>query len=113
MDTVLSSAQKISDLWDEHLRDEFAIKDAAAAADTMVADAYVNHVPVLTGGVGNARVKEPYSKHFIPKMPSDWEILSISRQLATSEWSKKWSFVSPILSKWIGCCRAFLRPTNP
>jgi hypothetical protein len=44
--------QLLNDVWDEHVRDEFATKDAAAALETMVPDAYVNHVPVLTGGVG-------------------------------------------------------------
>src|SRR3979411_2990321 len=33
----LTPAQRLlSDLWDEHVRDEFATKDAAAALDTMV-----------------------------------------------------------------------------
>jgi len=43
--------QLLNDVWDEHVRDEFATKDAAAAFETMVPDAYVNHVPALTGGV--------------------------------------------------------------
>ena len=51
-DAGLTPAQQLlNDLWDEHVRDEFITKDAAAALDTMVLDAYVNHVPVLTGGV--------------------------------------------------------------
>jgi hypothetical protein len=34
--TGLTPAQQaLSDLWDEHVRDEFAIKDANAALDTM------------------------------------------------------------------------------
>jgi len=40
------------DLWERHLRAEFEDKDARASCDTMVAYPYVNHVPVLTGGVG-------------------------------------------------------------
>jgi len=43
--------QYLNDLWDEHIRDEFSDKDAISTIDTMVPDAYVNHVPVLTGGV--------------------------------------------------------------
>jgi carboxymethylenebutenolidase len=49
----------------------------------MVPDAYVNHVPVLTGGVGRDQLKEFYSKHFIPKMPSDTEIVPISRTIGS------------------------------
>ena len=49
----------------------------------MVPDAYVNHVPVLTGGVGRDQLKEFYSKHFIPNMPSDTEIVPISRTIGS------------------------------
>jgi carboxymethylenebutenolidase len=55
----------VNALWDEHVHDEFAAKDAVAAIHTMVPDAYVNHVPILTGGVGRERLQEFYSKHFI------------------------------------------------
>jgi carboxymethylenebutenolidase len=73
--------QALSDLWDEHVRDEFALKDANAALDTMTPDAYVNHVPVLTGGVGRQELREFYADHFIPKMPADTEIVPISRTI--------------------------------
>ena len=80
--SVLSPEQKaLSDLWDEHVRDEFAIKDANAALNTMVLDAYVNHVPVMTGGVGHEELREFYAKHFIPKMPADTQIVPISRTI--------------------------------
>ena len=83
-ETRLTPAQQaLSDLWDEHVRDEFAIKDANAALDTMTPDAYVNHVPVLTGGVGKEELREFYSKHFIPKMPADTEIVPISRTIGS------------------------------
>jgi len=75
--------QALSDIWDEHVRDEFAARDAAAALDTMVQDAYVNHVPVLTGGAGRQQLGEFYSKHFIPQMPADTEIVPISRTIGS------------------------------
>jgi carboxymethylenebutenolidase len=71
----------LNDLWEEHIRDEFATKDTNATLDTMVPDAYVNHIPVLTGGVGSEQLREFYSKHFIPKMPPDTEIVPISRTI--------------------------------
>ena len=37
--------QALSDLWGEHVRDEFAMKDADATLDTMTPNASVNHVP--------------------------------------------------------------------
>jgi hypothetical protein len=65
METGLTPAQQaLSDLWDEHVRDEFAVKDANAALDTMTPDAYVNHVPVLTGGLGREELREFYAKHY-------------------------------------------------
>ena len=76
--------QALSDLWDEHVRDEFAMKDANAAVDTMTPDAYVNLVPVLIGGVGKEQVREFYSEHFIPKMPPDIEIVPISRTIGSA-----------------------------
>jgi carboxymethylenebutenolidase len=73
--------QVLNDLWEEHLRDEFTTQDPNATIDTMVPDAYVNHIPVLTGGVGHAQLREFYSRHFIPKMPRDTEILPVSRTI--------------------------------
>jgi hypothetical protein len=59
-DVKLTPAQQVlSDIWDEHVRDEFATKDAAGTLDTMVPDAYVNHIPVLTGGVGRDDCRSP------------------------------------------------------
>jgi carboxymethylenebutenolidase len=73
--------QLLNDLWEEHLREEFITHDTEATIDTMVPDAYVNHVPVLTGGVGHNQLRQFYSRHFIPKMPPDTEIIPISRTI--------------------------------
>jgi carboxymethylenebutenolidase len=73
--------QFLNDLWDEHVRDEFVTRDTTATIDTMVPDAYVNHIPVLTGGVGSEQLREFYSRHFIPKMPPDTTIVPVSRTI--------------------------------
>ncbi|HWY08958.1 MAG TPA: ester cyclase [Candidatus Acidoferrales bacterium] len=73
--------QSLTDLWEEHLRDEFTTQDTDATLETMVPDAYVNHIPVLTGGVGHEQLREFYSQHFIPRMPPDTEIVPISRTI--------------------------------
>jgi carboxymethylenebutenolidase len=80
---LTAAEQALNDLWEEHLRDEFATKDTGATLETMVPDAYVNHVPVMTGGVGREQLGEFYSRHFIPKMPADTEIVPISRTIGT------------------------------
>ena len=75
--------QFLNDLWEEHIRDEFATRDTTATLDTMVPDAYVNHVPVLTGGLGREQLGEFYSRHFIPKMPPDTQIVPLSRTIGS------------------------------
>ena len=67
------------ELWERHLAAEFDEKDAVASCDTMVARPYVNHVPVLTGGVGRAQLEHFYGRYFIPSMPPDVEMVPISR----------------------------------
>ena len=73
--------QFLNDLWEEHLRDEFTTHDTDRTLETMVPDAYVNHIPVLTGGVGREQLRKFYSRHFIPKMPPDTEIVPLSRTI--------------------------------
>jgi len=76
----LSTAQQtLSAKWDEHVKYEFATRDTEDTLETMVPDAYVNHVPVMTGGVGHDELREFYSKRFIPQMPPDTNMTPVSR----------------------------------
>jgi carboxymethylenebutenolidase len=68
-------------LWEQHLAAEFHDRDATASCDTMVAHPYVNHVPVLTGGVGRRQLLHFYGRYFIPGMPADVELVPISRTI--------------------------------
>ena len=45
------SPQQLEQLWAEHLKGEFETKDVEETLATMVDDAYVNHMPVNTGGM--------------------------------------------------------------
>jgi len=74
-----ASPVNLSALWDDHVKYEFATRDTEATLETMVEDAYVNHVPVLTGGVGREQLREFYSKRFIPQMPPDTVMTPVSR----------------------------------
>jgi carboxymethylenebutenolidase len=71
--------QSLSDKWDEHVKHEFATRHTEDTLETMVSDAYVNHVPVMTGGVGHEELREFYSKRFIPQMPPDTAMTPVSR----------------------------------
>jgi carboxymethylenebutenolidase len=77
------SSARLSALWDEHIKHEFGTRDTEATLETMVVDAYVNHVPVLTGGAGRDELRTFYSQHFIPKMPPDTQMTMISRTIGT------------------------------
>ena len=81
--TLTQEQRLLNDLWEEHVRDEFVTRDTAATLDTMVPDAYVNHVPVMTGGAGHEELREFYSRRFIPKMPPDTEIVPVSRTIGS------------------------------
>jgi carboxymethylenebutenolidase len=47
----------------------------------MSATPHLNHVPVMTGGVGRDQVRTFYATHFIPRLPPDTEIELISRTI--------------------------------
>jgi len=68
-------------LWQEHTKHEFLTRDTESTLDTMVDDAYVNHVPVMTGGHGRNALREFYSRDFIPNMPPDTKLTPVSRTL--------------------------------
>jgi carboxymethylenebutenolidase len=77
--------EKLLRLWEEHVRHEFATHNTEDTLATMVEDAYVNHIPVMTGGVGLEALREFYSKRFIPQMPPDTEMVPISRTIGTDQ----------------------------
>ena len=84
--TNLTPAQEtLRHLWEEHVRYEFATHNTEDTLATMVDDAYVNHVPVLTGGVGRNELREFYSKRFIPQMPPDTEMIPVSRTISEEQ----------------------------
>ena len=85
-DTNRSPAQeRLSQLWEEHVRYEFSTRNTEDTLATMVEDAYVNHIPVLTGGVGKDELREFYSKRFIPQMPPDTEMTPVSRTIGEDQ----------------------------
>jgi carboxymethylenebutenolidase len=72
-------------LWEEHTTHEFVTHDTEATLSTMVEDAYVNHIPVLTGGHGRAALRTFYSRDFIPSMPPDTTLTPISRTVGSDQ----------------------------
>jgi carboxymethylenebutenolidase len=72
-------------LWQQHTDHEFVTRDTEATLATMVEDAYVNHIPVLTGGRGKDALRAFYSNDFIPKMPPDTTLIPISRTVGEDQ----------------------------
>src|SRR6266566_4872754 len=72
-------------LWEEHTKHEFSTRDTDATLATMVEDAYVNHVPVLTGGAGKSALRIFYERDFIPNMPPDTKLSPISRTVGEEQ----------------------------
>ena len=75
------ASNKLERIWTEHLDAEFAAKDVEATLATMVDDAYVNHVPVGTGGRGKEELRRFYRDVFIPAWPDDLEMQPFNRVL--------------------------------
>ena len=73
--------QALEKVWEEHLASEFKFKSAEAAINTMVERPSVNHVPVMTGGVGRKQLTHFYDTYFIPQMPPDTQITPVSRTI--------------------------------
>jgi len=79
------SPQDLAQLWEQHTAHEFSARNTEATLDTMVDDAYVNHIPTLTGGYGKAALRDFYSQRFIPTMPPDTTLTPISRTIGTDQ----------------------------
>jgi carboxymethylenebutenolidase len=77
--------QNLSQLWEEHTRHEFVTQDTESTLATMVDDAYVNHVPTMTGAFGKAALRTFYSRDFIPAMPPDTTLKPISRTIGENQ----------------------------
>ena len=99
----MTDQEVLARLWEEHIRHEFATKSTDETLATMVEDAYVNHVPVMTGGSGKPELRQFYSAHFIPKMPPDLEMVPVSRTIGTDQLVEEMvlRFTHSILIDWM------------
>ncbi|GFG75378.1 nuclear transport factor 2 family protein [Mycobacterium botniense] len=69
----------LSALFDEHVAHEFVAQDVAATIATMTAEAFVTHVPTMTGGVGADALTDFYTRYFIGHWPGDTTIIPVCR----------------------------------
>jgi hypothetical protein len=95
------------------MRSEFETSSVETTLETMVEEPYVNHVPVIIGGVGLEEVRAFYAERFITQQPPETDITPVSRTIGNDrvvETSR--STPSPTPSRWTGCCRESPRQEN-
>ena len=74
----------------------------------MVDDAYVNHVPTITGGRGRGGLRRFYGQHFVSRLPPDFSSDLISRTIGDDQ------LVDEILTEFTHTVRMdFLLPGVP
>ncbi len=82
MTTISPAHQAMLDTFHQHMTAELT-GDLEATMATMTENPYVNHVPVLTGGVG---VRQFYRDHLVGKfLPPDVEIIPVSRTISDDQ----------------------------
>jgi len=76
---LTTEQQAMVEIWERHMAAEFEEKSIDATMATMTSDPFVNHVPVMTGGVGYSEVLHFYSTYFLPGHPPDTEVVPVAR----------------------------------
>jgi carboxymethylenebutenolidase len=79
MNNLTSYQQTMLAIWQQHTRAEFVLKDADAALATMTENPYVLAVPSGKGGMGRIGVREFYAGQFLPHIPPDFDLDSLSQ----------------------------------
>jgi carboxymethylenebutenolidase len=78
MSNLTPDRQAILATWQQHTYAEFVLKDADAALTTMAENPYVFMISSGVVRVGRRAVREFYADHFLPQIPPDLEITSLS-----------------------------------
>ena len=79
MNNLTPYQQTMLAAWQQHTYAEFVLKDADAALATMTEDPYVLLISYGTGGTGRTGVREFYADRFLPNIPPDFELTSLSQ----------------------------------
>jgi carboxymethylenebutenolidase len=76
--------QQMLSVWEQHMAAEFGAKSIDATMATMTDRPFVNHVPVMTGGVGSDEVRHFYGTYFIPGHPPDIQVSPVARTIGAT-----------------------------
>ncbi len=77
--------QAMLEIFQQHMNAEMT-GDIEATMATMTDAPYVNHVPVMMGGVGREGVRQFYTNHLVGKFfPPDAELINVSRTIGEDQ----------------------------
>ena len=80
---LTADQQTLLAAWQRHTYAEFVLKDADAALATMTENPYLLMIATGTACVGRTAVREYYADHFLPAIPSDLELQSLSQTVGS------------------------------
>jgi carboxymethylenebutenolidase len=81
----MGNTTNLAAMFDEHLRDEFELRDAPATMTTMSESPHVYHLPTMAGGNGRDEVFKFYRDHFVTKWPRDTSTTHVSRTIGDDQ----------------------------
>ena len=83
MNNLTADQQAMLAIWQQHTYAEFVLKDADAALATMTENPYLLMIATGTACTGRAAVREYYADHFMPAIPPDLELTSLSQTIGS------------------------------
>jgi carboxymethylenebutenolidase len=84
VEQLTATQRAMVETWERHMAAEFDSRSIEATMATMTDHPVVNHVPVMTGGVGANEVREFYTQYFIGRHPPDTAIVPLTRTVGQS-----------------------------
>jgi len=85
MSDLTRSQQAMLDVFQKHVKAEID-GDLETTMATMTDHPHLNHVPVMTGGMGREQVRYFYTNHLVGKFfPPDMEMLEVSRTIGEEQ----------------------------
>jgi carboxymethylenebutenolidase len=84
-ETLSQSQQAMLDIFQQHVNAEL-LGDIETTMATMTDNPYLNHVPVMAGGVGKEGVRDFYTNHLVGKFfPPDVKMTTVSRTIGLDQ----------------------------
>ena len=78
---LTSDQQTLLAAWQRHTHAEFVLRDADAALTTMTENPYLLMIATGTACIGRAAVHEYHANQFLPAIPPDLELESLSQTI--------------------------------